>query len=247
MWTSGDDFRFVFWVALIPAYLSVILLTLAVKDIPFSGEAVRRRLPIRRGDLSGLPAAFWWVIAIASVLSLARFSQAFLVLKAHHIGVDAAFAPMMLVVVHLVYSLTAYPFGILADRADRRRQLVVGAVILLGADLFLAAGEQIWWAAVGAVLWGLQLGVTQGLLAATVADAAPERLRGLAFGIYDVANGLSAFVASAGAGVLWMAGGPIAAFGTSACIAAGAAVMLTVRPPPKASAHPEQDAPGRRW
>ena len=198
---------------MIPAYLSIVVLLVAVKELPFNHDEIQRRLPIRRGDITALPAAFWWVIAIAGLLSLARFSQAFLVLKAHDIGVDAAFVPVVLVVMHLVYSMAAYPFGILADHLDRRLQLGIGTVILVGADVVLASASTIWLTALGAALWGLQLGVTQGLLGATIADVAPDRLRGTAFGIYDVAIGVGTFVASAGAGVLWMAGGPSVAFG----------------------------------
>ena len=138
---SGDDFRLVFWIALIPAYLSIVVLLVAVKELPFNHDESQPRLPIRRSDIAALPAAFWWVIAIASLLSLARFSQAFLVLKAHDIGVDAAFVPMVLVVMHLVFSVAAYPFGILADHLDRRLQLGIGTVILIGADVVLAHCE----------------------------------------------------------------------------------------------------------
>jgi MFS family permease len=222
----------VFWVALIPAYLSIIVLLIAVKELPLNHDGDERRFPIRRGDLAALPGSFWWVIAIAGLLSLARFSQAFLVLKAHDIGVDAAFVPMMLVVVYLVYSLTAYPFGVLADRVDRRSQLAIGTAILIVGDVVLAAAAEIWMTALGAALWGLQLGVTQGLLGAAVADAAPHRLRGTAFGIYDVAIGVATFTASAGAGVLWMAGGAVAAFGIGAAIAAAAGLILVLRPLP---------------
>ena len=230
---SGDDFRLVFWIALIPAYLSIVVLLIAVKELPLSHNEISRRLPIRRGDVAALPAAFWWVIAIAGLLSLARFSQAFLVLKAFEIGVGAAFVPMVLVVMHLVYSMSAYPFGILADHLDRRLQLGIGTVILVGADVVLANASTVWLTALGAALWGLQLGVTQGLLGATVADAAPDRMRGSAFGIYDVAVGIGTLVASAGAGALWMTGGPSMAFGFSACAAASAALMLLLRPLPR--------------
>ena len=226
---SGDDFRLVFWIALIPAYLSIVVLLVAVKELPFNHDTDERRRPISRGDITALPAAFWWVIVIASLLSLARFSQAFLVLKAHDIGVDAAYVPMVLVVMYLVFSVAAYPFGILADHIDRRLQLAIGTVILIGADVVLANASTVWLTALGAALWGLQLGVTQGLLGATVADAAPNRLRGTAFGIYDVAIGAGTFVASAGAGALWAAGGPALAFGISACVATAAALMLAVR------------------
>ena len=232
---SGDDFRLVFWIALVPAYLSIIVLLVAVKELPSNYDSSLPRLSIRRDDIIALPAAFWWVISIAGLLSLARFSQAFLVLKANDIGVDAAFVPMVLVVMHLVYSMAAYPFGILADRLDRRLQLGIGTVILVGADVVLASASTIWLTALGAALWGLQLGVTQGLLGATIADVAPDRLRGTAFGIYDVAIGVGTFVASAGAGVLWMAGGPSLAFAFSACVAIAAILMLLLRSLPQAT------------
>jgi sugar phosphate permease len=179
-----------------------------------------------------LPAVFWWVIAIASLLSLARFSQAFLVLKAYDIGVDAAFVPIVLVVMHLVFSAAAYPFGVLADHLDRQLQLGIG-IIMVGADVVLANASTVWLTTLGAALWGLQLGVTPGLLGATIADAAPDRMRGTAFGIYDVAVGVGTFIASAGAGALWMAGGPSIAFGFSACAATAAGLMLLLRPLPR--------------
>ena len=230
---SGDDFRLVFWIALIPAYLSIVVLVLTVKELPFNPNESQRWHPIHRSDITALPAAFWWVIAIASLLSLARFSQAFLVLKAYDIGIDAAFVPMVLVVMHLVFSWAAYPFGILADHLDRRLQLGIGAAVLISADVVLANASTVWLTALGAALWGLQLGVTQGLLGATIADVAPDRLRGTAFGVYDVAIGVGTFVASAGVGALWMAGGPSIAFSVSAFAATAAALMLVIRPLPQ--------------
>jgi MFS family permease len=225
---SSDDFRLVFWFALIPAFLSIIVLLLVVQELPVNDDTAKHRRPVSRGDIWALPSSFWWVIVIASLLSLARFSQAFLVLKAHVVGVEAAYVPFVLVIMYLVFSVAAYPFGMLADHMDRRLQLAIGAVILICADIILAGAATIWLAALGAALWGLQLGVTQGLLAATVADAAPGHLRGTAFGIYDIAIGVGTFTASAGAGALWTAGGPALAFGTSACVATISALMLAV-------------------
>ena len=94
-------------------------------------------------------------------------------LKAHEIGIDAAFVPIILVIMYSIYSAAAYPFGVLADRVDRRLQLGIGAIVLICADLALAGASTIWMTALGAALWGLQMGVTQGLLSAAVADAAP--------------------------------------------------------------------------
>lgn len=233
MRVSGNDFRLVFWIALIPAGLSVLLLLVAVKELPLNHAPLERRLPLRRRDLAALPALFWWLIVLATLLAMARFSPAFLVLKAHATGVDAAFVPMMLALTYLVYSLTAYPFGMLADRCDRRLQLGFGALVLITADIVLASADTVWMTAVGAALWGLQSGATQGVLSATVADAAPEHLRGTAFGVYDLAVGIATFVASAAAGSLWAMGGPAMAFAVSACIGAAAAVTLLFRPIPR--------------
>lgn len=229
---SDDDFRFVFWMALVPAYLSVIVLLAAVKEIPANHAEVERRSSFNRADIAALPSAFWWLIVIAGLLSLARFSQAFLVLKAHDIGVGVAYVPIVLVVMHLIFSVASYPFGILADRLDRRLQLGIGTSILVGADVVLAGAGTIWLVALGAALWGLQFGVTQGLLGATIADMAPSHLRGTAFGVYDCVIGIGAFIASAGAGVLWTVGGPPIAFGVSACIALVAGLMLILGPLP---------------
>lgn len=235
MMLSGDNFRLVFWIALIPAYLSIMLLLLAVKEVPEPQND--RWLPIRASDLASLSRSFWWMIVIASLLSLARFSPVFLILKAHEIGTEAALVPTILVVMYAIYSLTAYPFGKLADHTSRRLQLGIGVIILINADIVLAGATTIWWIALGAALWGLQLGITQGLLGATVADAAGDRLRGTAFGIYDVAIGVTAFVASSGAGVVWMVRGPAAVFVVGACIAALAGLLLVLQPLPRGTAH----------
>jgi MFS family permease len=209
---SGDNFRLVFWLALIPGFASVVVLLLWVKETPDS-HAAGRWLPIRLDDFRSLPGAFWWAISIAAMLSLARFSPAFLVLKAHSIHVDAA----------------AYPFGVLADHIDRHIQLGMGMVVLISADLALASADTLWMTMLGGGLWGLQMGMTQGLLSAAVADAAPERLRGTAFGIFDMVIGLATFTASAGAGALWMLGGAALTCSVGATLGAGALVMLLLR------------------
>ena len=193
---------------------------------------------IRRSDLALLTVPFWWAIAIAAIFSLARFSPAFLALKAHDVHVDAAFVPIILVAMYLAYCAASYPFGILADRINRHLQLGIGAITLIAADLTLAGARTVWMTVLGAALWGLQMGMTQGLLSAAIADAAPERLRGTAFGIYDLAVGASTFVASAGAGTLWMLAGPSGTFVAGASLAAGAIMILLLRPIPKPARSP---------
>jgi MFS family permease len=227
---SGDDFRLVFWIALLPGLASIGVLLVGVMEPLNQRRDGMGWPPIRRRDLALLGAPFWWAIAVAAIFSLARFSPAFLVLKAHDIGIDAAFVPLILVVMYLVYSAAAYPFGVLADRVRRHVQLGIGAVILVAADLALAGASAIWMTALGAGLWGLQMGITQGLLSAAVADAAPERLRGTAFGIFDLAVGVATFTASAGAGLLWTLGGPAGSFVAGAVLAATVIVLLPFQP-----------------
>ena len=230
---SGDNFQLVFWVAVIPAFMAIVVVLFGLKEPARKTFATRPfRLP-RRAEFARLAGPFWWAIATASLLSLARFSHAFLVLKAHHVGIDAAFVPIMLVLMHLVYAAAAYPFGVLADNMDRRLQLGIGAAILIGADIVLAVAQVGWMSFVGAALWGLQMAVTQGLLLASVGDAAPAELRGTAFGIYDLAIGVATFVASSAAGALWMAGGPELAFGFSGLIAVTAILLLLFQPMPR--------------
>jgi MFS family permease len=167
------------------------------------------------------------------MLELARFSQAFLLLKAKEVGVEAALIPTFLILMGGVYGLTAYPCGVLADRVNRRLQLGIGTVILLSSHLVLATADSIWMAAIGACLWGLQMGVIQGLVAASIADAAPERLRGTAFGIYYLVDGIVSLLASSGAGFLWMIGGSAPTFGIGAALAAAVLLMLIVTPLPQ--------------
>lgn len=235
---SDNNFRLVFWFALIPAFLAIVILLFSITETA-PKKFVPRPLLLRRSEFALFTGAFWWAIAIASLLSLARFSYAFLILKAHSVGIDAAFVPIMLVLMHVVYAMAAYPFGVLADRIDRRLQLGLGAAILITADIVLATANADWVTGIGAGLWGLQMAVTQGLLSASIADAAPADLRGTAFGIYDLSVGLATFVASAAAGALWMFGGPPLAFGFSGLIAAAAILLLlfqrTAAAPPLAA------------
>ena len=167
---------------------------------------------------------------LTALLALARFSPAFLVLKAHDVGIDAAFVPAILMLRYLVYSTSAYPFGLLVDRSDRHVQLTAGIAVLISADLAFAFADTIWMTMLGAALWGLQMGITQGLLATVIADTAPARLRGTAFGIFDLAAGVATFSASAGAGAIWMAAGPTATFSIGASVAAIAVIVLLLRP-----------------
>ncbi|GFO70054.1 MFS transporter [Geomonas limicola] len=198
----ADNFRAVFWVALIPGLLAVLLLLFGVEESP-QKEGARRTNPIRRENLARLTGAYWWVVGIGAVFTLARFSEAFLVLRAKEGGVPIAFVPLVMVGMNLVYSGAAYPFGKLSDRISHLTLLSLGLLVLIAADLVLAAGGHWSSIAVGVSLWGLHMGMTQGLLAAMVAHAAPEDLRGTAFGFFNLVSGIAMLIASAVAGMLW--------------------------------------------
>ena len=203
----ANDFRAVFWVAVIPGLLAVALLLLGVQE-PERPAQARRRNPIRRDNLARLSPAYWSVVAIGAVFTLARFSEAFLVLRALQIGIPTALVPLVMVAMGGVYALTAYPFGKLSDRVSHRLMLAAGLAVLAVADLVIA-GTQGWIGLLaGVALWGVHMGLTQGLLAAMVADTAPDDLRGTAFGFFNLVSGVALLVASAIAGLLWDSLGP---------------------------------------
>lgn len=203
MWLTADDFRAVFWVAVIPAFLAVGLIVFAVRD-PRRPPGLRRvRFPLRRDEIARLGRSYWLVVGVATVFTLARFSEAFLVLRAQALGLQLMLVPAVLVLMNVVYALAAYPAGVLGDLGGRSRVLAAGLALLVAADLALAFVPGIAGVAIGVALWGLHMGFTQGLLATLVADASPAELRGTAFGIFNLLSGLALLAASVLAGLLW--------------------------------------------
>jgi len=198
-----NDFRLVFWIAVVPAFLSLAVMIFGVSEPETRREPGALRSPIRAADFRRLGAPYWWLVLIAAVLTLARFSEAFLVLRAQALGLPVALAPMVLVVMNVVYAVSAYPAGRLSDRMDRRLVLMAGCMALIGADVLLALAGGVWLAMAGVALWGLHMGLTQGLFAALVADTTPSRLRGTAFGVFNLVSGGAMLVASVLAGWLW--------------------------------------------
>jgi MFS family permease len=217
MLATDGDFRAVFWWAAVPAVACVALLAFGVSE-------PAKAAPLPRGaklvSFEGLGQAFWIMMAIAFVLSLARFSEAFLLLRLKDNGLDVAYVPLGLVAMNVVYAATAYPMGRLSDRVGRRGLLSAGLAVAVLANLWLAQAQTVAAAFLGAALWGLQMGMTQGLLAAMVADAAPPEKRGTAFGTYHLLSGIALFPASLLAGWLWQVYGPAATFQAGAAIVA---------------------------
>ena len=198
----ANDFRAVFWVAVIPGVLAVGLLLFGVQE-PERHTGAKRSNPISRENLRRLSPAYWWVVGIGALFTLARFSEAFLVLRAEQGGISLAFVPLVMVAMNLIYAASAYPFGKLADRMSHTQLLTYGLFVLLVADLVLASSNH--WSIVllGVGLWGVHMGMTQGLLATMVADAAPADLRGSAFGFFNLMSGIAMLIASVTAGLLW--------------------------------------------
>lgn len=220
MWLTADHFQTVFWIAVLPAFLSVGVLLFLVKEPERPRELRRVRMPLHRDELGRLGKSYWWVVAVAAVFTLARFSEAFLILKAQSIGLPIALVPLALVLMSLAYSLSAYPAGILSDKVDRFAILVIGLSLLVCADLVLAFAQSVVGAGLGVVLWGLHMGFTQGLLAKLIADTSPAELRGTAFGMFNLINGVALLLASVIAGALWDLTGPQGTFLAGAGFAA---------------------------
>jgi MFS family permease len=226
----ANDFRRVFWIAVIPGVMAVLLLAIGVHE-PTKNGALRRTNPISVESLRKLSRPYWWVVAVGAMFTLARFSEAFLVLRAMQGGMSVALIPLVMVAMNLVYALSAYPFGKLADNMEHRKLLMLGVTVLIAADLVLAHGSH--WATVllGATLWGLHMGLTQGLLATMVADTAPVNLRGTAFGFFNLLSGVAMLAASTVAGLMWDALGPAATFYTGALFSLITFVLLAARSP----------------
>ncbi len=227
----ANDIRAVLWVAVIPAFVAVaLLLFLREPREPAAGHAAPRWTP---AGARMLPPRFWVVVSLGGVFTLARFSEAFLILRAQNVGLALGEVPWVLVIMSLSYALFAYPAGAAADRLDQRSMLLVGIAPLVAADLVLAAARTpmpVW---IGCGLWGLHMAFTQGLFAKLVADVAPQSLRGTSFGIFNLATGAALLLASVIAGALWTAYGPASTFWAGAGFAtiAGIGVLLFGNPP----------------
>ncbi|MBC5767415.1 MFS transporter [Ramlibacter albus] len=226
----ANDIRAVFWLAVIPGVLAVVVLIFGVRE-PARPTGEVRVNPIRREALRQLGPAYWWVVGIGAVFTLARFSEAFLVLRAQQGGLALAWVPLVLIAMNVVYAAGAYPFGWLADRVNHRLLLCAGLAVLIVADVLLALGDRgfVLWA--GVALWGLHMAMTQGLLAAMVAAVAPARLRGTAFGMFNLAGGVALLAASGIAGLLWDLWGAPATFAAGAVFGAVTLAALALRRP----------------
>ncbi len=211
----ANKFRAVFWVAVIPGLMAVALLFFGVQE-PERHQVEKRTHPIKRENLRRLGGSYWLVVGIGAVFTLARFSEAFLVLRAQQGGIPIALVPLVMVAMNMIYALSAYPFGKLSDKMSHRTLLAFGLMVLVAADLVLATNNHWSFVVVGVVLWGVHMGMTQGLLATMVANTAPVDLRGTAYGFFNLVSGLAMLLASVLAGFLWEQ------FGASCTFYAGA-------------------------
>ncbi|WEK29300.1 MAG: MFS transporter [Candidatus Pseudomonas phytovorans] len=212
MWLTANHFQTVFWVAVIPAFVAVYILIAFVREPEAPATMRPLRAPLALHELVHLGPAYWRLTGLATLFTLARFSEAFLLLRAQDMGLAPMWAPAVLVLMALAYSVSAYPAGVLSDRLGRRSVLLTGLALLIAADLLLALLPG--WAglALGVAAWGLHLGFSQGIFAAMIADSAPANLRGTAFGLFNLLTGVALLVASVVAGLLWDGAGFQATF-----------------------------------
>ena len=228
MLLTADNFKLVFWIAVIPAFIAFALMIYGVEEPAKKAASETSKPRLQWRDAKLFSGAFWVVVGIAAIFTLARFSEAFLILKAQNVGLPIAFVPVVMVVMNIIYALSSYPAGSLSDRIGRNGILLVGIAMLIVADLTLAFAVTIPAVLLGVVFWGLHMGLTQGLLATLVADTAPERLRGTAFGIFNLASGVAMLIASVIAGGLWDAYGPRFTFLAGAAFTAIALIGLVI-------------------
>ena len=229
----ANDLRAAMWVGVLPALVAVVVLTTYVQEPQhLRNQAQSTRVPLRLAHLPDLPLRFWLIVLLGAVFTLARFSEAFLVLRAQDLGLALVAVPLVMVLMNLLYAVFAYPAGLAADHFKARSLLLAGLLMLIGADALLASAQALPAVFAGAALWGLHMALTQGLLAKLVADTAPETLRGTAFGLFNLVSGLALLLASVIAGALWQALGASASFVAGAGFAALAALgLLLYRPP----------------
>jgi MFS family permease len=216
----ANDIRGVFWFALIPAAISVLILLFVVREPKRTMGDGEFSSPLRFRDVRQLGKSYWLTVAIGALLSLAGFSEAFLVLRAQDVGLSLGLIPLVFILMNMVYAFSAYPAGLISDRFGRSAPIVSGVVVIILADMVLAMATGIWAALLGTALWGLYMGLTKGVLAAQVADTAPVRLRGTAFGLFNLVSGIAMLLASVAAGLLWDAYGAPVPFIASAIVAA---------------------------
>lgn len=201
-WTA-NNYQTVFWFAVLPAFVAVAILVFCVREPKLPADARPRKIPLNRADLARLGSRYWWVVGIGLAFTLARFSEAFLILRAESTGLPLMWAPAVLVVMGVAFSLSAYPAGVLSDRMRKMDLLLIGVALLITADLVLAFVPGLAGLGLGVALWGLHMGFTQGLFNVLIADSAPAELRGTAFGMFHLLTGVALLLASVIAGALW--------------------------------------------
>jgi MFS family permease len=216
----AGNFTTVFWIAVVPAFISLAIIVFGVREPERPPNVRPVRSPFSRAELRRLDARYWVVVGVSAIFTLARFSEAFLLLRAQSVGLDVTIVPAVMVVMNVVYTASAWPAGALSDRNGRYGVLIVGFGLLILADLVLALGNSVSTVMIGVAVWGLHMGLTQGLLAALVADTAPPELRGTAFGMFNLVSGVALLAASIMAGALWDMIGPAGTFVAGALITA---------------------------
>jgi MFS family permease len=222
----ANNFTTVFWIAVVPAFISLAIIVFGVREQKRPPGMRAMRTPLSRAELARLDLSYWTGVGVAAIFTLARFSEAFLLLRAQSVGLAITVVPVVMVLMNIVYTLSAWPAGALSDSIGRYGVLTVGFALLILADLILALGNSVSSVMIGVALWGLHMGLTQGPLAALVADTAPPELRGTAFGMFNLVTGLALLAASIIAGALWDLIGPAGTFFAGALITAIALAAL---------------------
>ncbi|AZD78837.1 MFS transporter [Pseudomonas chlororaphis] len=229
LWLA-NDIAHVLWLAVIPAALAVALLIFAIREPEHARGTRHFHSPLRLASLRRFSRHYWWVVAIGAAFTLARFSEAFLVLRAQQLGFAAAWVPLVMVVMAGFYMVSAYPVGKWSDHINRSALLSVGLLLLILADLVLAYADSVPMVLLGVALWGLHMGFSQGILATLVADTTPADLKGTAFGVFNLLSGIALLLASVIAGWLWQVHGAALTFYAGAGFSGLSLLLLMGKP-----------------
>lgn len=222
----ANDIRTVMWIAVAPAFIAVAVLLVYAREPERASADGHAKTPLTVADARRLPLGYWLVVLLGGIFTLARFSEAFLVLRAQDVGLELSYIPVVMIVMNALYAGAAYPAGAAADRVSPRSLLLLGLVLLMAADVALAFATSPVIVFAGAALWGLHMALTQGLLSKLVADIAPAELLGTGFGIFNLVSGVALLLASVIAGSLWSTVGASSTFLAGAVFAAVAAIGL---------------------
>lgn len=220
VYLSDHNYRLIFLLSAIPGMIAILILLSLVKQPPVKDDVKKDHAGWRLSDIKYLPKSFWSLLIVAFVLMLARFSEAFINIRAHDVGWPVHFLPLLIVGMDLVHAGIAYPIGRMANRNNLNTLLLRGILVLVVTNVVFITTQSVVGVAIASMLAGLHVGMTQGILSTLVAESTPAELRGTAFAIYYFSAGIAVLIGNTLAGKL------SDLLGTTGCFVGGLAFTV---------------------